>query len=108
MKSYLRKIKRKFKKKTVKIDRVMKDFDNLIKIYNKKAKWLNKADIELRDKVQNLLNETANTIGSRSQKRLTRQTALFIAKCNSGHKDISLNFWCSIGNINRAIYKNVI
>ena len=93
MKSYLRKIKRKIKKKTVKIDRVMKDFDNLIKIYNKKAKWLNKADSTLRNKIQSLLNETANTIGSRNQKKLPRETALFIAKCNSVHKDISLNFW---------------
>ena len=54
MKSYLRKIKRKIKKKTVKIDRVMKDFDNLIKIYNKKAKWLDKADSKLRNQVQSL------------------------------------------------------
>ena len=92
MKSYLHKIKRKFKKKTVKIDRVMKDFDNLIKIYNKKAKWLDKADSKLRNQVQSLLNETAYTIGSRNQKKLPRETALFIAKCNSGHKDISLNF----------------
>ena len=80
------------KKKTVKIDRIMKDFDNLIKIYNKKAKWLDKADSKLRNQVQSLLNETANTIGSRNQKKLPRETALFIAKCNSGHKDISLNF----------------
>ena len=92
MKSYLRKIKRKIKKKKVKIDRVMKDFDNLIKIYNKKAKWLDKADSKLRNQVQSLLNETAYTIGSRNQKKLPRETALFIAKCNSGHKDISLNF----------------
>ena len=56
MKSYLRKIKRKIKKKTVKIDRVMKDFDNLIKIYNKKAKWLYKADSKLRNQVESLLN----------------------------------------------------
>lgn len=92
MKSYLSKMKRKIKKKTVKIDRVMKDFDNLIKIYNKKAKWLDKADSKLRNQVQSLLNETAYTIGSRNQKKLPRETALFIAKCNSGHKDISLNF----------------
>ena len=92
MKSYLSKIKRKIKKKTFKIDRVMKDYYSLIKIYKNKAKWLNKAGTELRSKVQSLLNETANTIGSRNQQRLPRETALFIAQCNSSHKDISLNF----------------
>ena len=92
MKSYLSKIKRKINKKTIKIDRVMKDYDNLIKIYKKKAKWLNKADTELRSKLETLLNETSNTIGARSQQKLPRETALFIAKCNSDHKDISLNF----------------
>ena len=44
------------------------------------------SDIEI------LLNNTSKTLGARSQKKLPRETALFIAKCNSGHKDISLNF----------------
>ena len=92
MNSYLSKMKRKIKKKTVKIDRVMKDFDNFIKIYNKKAKWLDKADSKLRNQVQSLLNETAYTIGSRNQKKLPKATSLFRAQCNSVHKAISLNF----------------
>ena len=58
---------------------------NEIRKLNKKINFLNN-DIEI------LLNNTSKTLGARSQKKLPRETALFIAKCNSGHKDISLNF----------------
>jgi tripartite ATP-independent transporter DctM subunit len=92
MKSYLSKIKRKIKKKNVKIIPIMKDYENFIKVYKNKAKWLKIADSELRSKIEILLDNTSQTLGARSQKKLSRETALFIAKCNSGHKDISLNF----------------
>ena len=92
MKSYLSKIKRKNKKKKVKINLVMKDYNNLIKVYTNKSKCLKVAGKELRLKIENLLENTSLTIGARSQRKLSRKTALFIAKCNSGHKDISLNF----------------
>jgi len=34
----------------------------------------------------------SGTIGLRQQPRLPREQALFIANCNSKHRDISLNF----------------
>ena len=34
----------------------------------------------------------ADTIGLRQQPRLPREQALYVAACNSGHRDISLNF----------------
>ena len=92
MKSYLNKIKRKIKKKNVKINQIMKDYSNLIKVYLDKSEWLKISDIRLRSNIKILLENTSKTLGARSQKTLPRETALFIAKCNSGHKDISLNF----------------
>ena len=92
MKSYLSKIKRKIKKKKIKINLIMKDYNNLIKVYTNKSKWLKVAEKELRSKIEILLEKTSHTLGARSQKRLSREMALFVAKCNSGHKDISLNF----------------
>ena len=92
MKSYLKKIKRKIKKKNVKINLIIRDYNNFIKVYKNKAKWLKVADSELRSKIEIILENTSHTIGARSQKKLSRDTALFIAQCNSGHKDISLNF----------------
>jgi hypothetical protein len=38
------------------------------------------------------LSDTSLTLGARSQKRIPRETGLFLAKCNSGHTDISLSF----------------
>ena len=70
----------------------MKDYDSFFKIYTNKARWLKLADNELRSKFEILLKNTSHTIGARSQNRLSKETALFVAKCNSGHKDISLNF----------------
>ena len=92
MKSHLSKIKRKIKKKKININNIMKDYDNFNKIYLNKSKWLKISDEELRSDIEILLNNTSKTLGARSQKKLPRETALFIAKCNSGHKDISLNF----------------
>ncbi|MDC0457393.1 TRAP transporter large permease subunit [Alphaproteobacteria bacterium] len=92
MKSILKKIKRKIKKEKVKINLIMQDYNNFIKVYKSKAKWLKVADSELRSKIEIILENTSHTLGARSQKKLSRDTALFIAQCNSGHKDISLNF----------------
>ena len=47
---------------------------------------------KLRGKLLKLLSDTSVTLGARSQKRIPRETALFLAKCNSGHTDISLSF----------------
>ena len=92
MRSYLKKIKRKIRKKKVNINLILKDYDKFIKIYENKSIWLNNADNKLRGKLLKLLSDTSVTLGVRSQKRIPRETALFLAKCNAGHSDISLNF----------------
>ena len=80
MKSHLSKIKRKIKKKKININNIMKDYDNFNKIYLNKSKWLKISDEELRSDIEILLNNTSKTLGARSQKKLPRETALFIAK----------------------------
>ena len=92
MKSYLNKIKRKVRKKTPNLKSILNDYNNLIKVYDKKFLWLNNADTKLTDKLEKLLTNTSHTLGARSQKKIPRETALFLAACNSVHKDISLNF----------------
>ena len=51
----------------------------MIKIFNPK-------------KVKNTLSFIKNNIGLRLQSRLTKEQAKFVARCNSIHRDISLNF----------------
>ena len=92
MKSYLNKIKRKVRKKTPNLKSILNDYNNLIKVYDKKFLWLSNADMKLTDKLEKLLTNTSHTLGARSQKKIPRETALFLAACNSVHKDISLNF----------------
>ena len=92
MRSYLKKIKRKIRKKKVNIDLILKDYDKFINIYENKSVWLNNADNKLRVQLLKLLSDTSLTLGARSQKRIPRETGLFLAKCNSGHTDISLSF----------------
>ena len=92
MRSYLKKIKRKIRKKKVNINLILKDYDKFIHIYENKSVWLNNADNKLSVKLLKLLSDTSLTLGARSQKRIPRETGLFLAKCNSGHTDISLSF----------------
>ena len=92
MRSYLKKIKRKIRKNKVNINLILKDYDKFINIYENKSVWLNNADNKLRVKLLKLLSDTSLTLGARSQKRIPRETGLFLAKCNSGHTDISLSF----------------
>jgi hypothetical protein len=71
---------------------ILKDYDKFINIYENKSVWLNNADNKLSVKLLKLLSDTSLTLGARSQKRIPRETGLFLAKCNSGHTDISLSF----------------
>ena len=92
MRLYLKKIKRKIRKNKINLNLILKDYDRFVNIYDNKSIWLNTADNKLRVKLQKILSDTSITLGASSQKRIPRETALFLAKCNAGHKDISLNF----------------
>ena len=92
MRSYLKKIKRQIRKKKMNLDLILKDYDKFINVYENKSIWLSNADNKLRVKLQKLLLDTSLTLGARSQNKIPRETGLFLAKCNAGHKDISLNF----------------
>ena len=92
MRSYLKKIKRQIRKKKINLDLILKNYDKFVNVYQNKSVWLSNADNKLRVKLQKLLLDTSLTLGARSQNKMPRETALFIAKCNAGHKDISLNF----------------
>jgi len=46
----------------------------------------------LQPALETYLGEIAETLGARQQQRLSRDQALYIAACDSGHRDLSLNF----------------
>ncbi len=54
--------------------------------------WRSRAATELAPALAEYDAAIRDTIGLRQQPRLPREQALFIASCNSNHRDISLNF----------------
>ena len=54
--------------------------------------WRERAANELLEPLKAYEASIADTIGLRAQKRLPRTQALYVAKCNSGHRDIGLSF----------------
>ena len=55
-------------------------------------KWRKKAEKELLPQLIIFDDSIKDTIGLRLQEKLTKEQAKFVAKCNSIHRDISLNF----------------
>ena len=54
--------------------------------------WRAKATTDLLPGLQTYAAAMADTIGLRQQPKLPREQSLYVASCNSSHRDISLNF----------------
>jgi hypothetical protein len=54
--------------------------------------WRLRAQEELLPDLREYKAAISGTIGLRQQPKLPREQALFVASCNSKHRDISLNF----------------
>ena len=61
-------------------------------LYDKEVKWRKDASENLMPELEKYNLVIKNNIGLRLQSRLTKEQAKFVAKCNSIHRDISLNF----------------
>ncbi len=61
-------------------------------LYDKEVKWRKDASKNVMPELEKYNLVIKNNIGLRLQSRLTKDQAKFVAKCNSIHRDISLNF----------------
>ncbi len=61
-------------------------------LFEKEVKWRKDAEKNLMPELEKYNLVIKNNIGLRLQSRLTKDQAIFVAKCNSIHRDISLNF----------------
>ena len=61
-------------------------------LYDQEVKWRKDASANLMSELEKYNLVIKNNIGLRLQSRLTKEQAKFVAKCNSIHRDISLNF----------------
>ena len=66
--------------------------DKAIQLYEEQKIWREQASDVLLPAMTSYESMIRNTIGIRQQKRLTHEQALYVAGCNSGNQDVSLNF----------------
>ena len=87
VKSALSKARRALKdKRNPDREKALVQYEKAVAAYEEQVKWRSEAETVLRPK----LNAYLEAI--RSQERLNREQALFMAGCNAKHRDISLNF----------------
>ena len=61
-------------------------------LFDKEVKWRKDAEKNLMPELEKYNSVIKNNIGLRLQSRLTKDQAIYVAQCNSIHRDISLNF----------------
>ncbi len=65
--------------------------DASIAALNAQKAWRQQAE-SVRPAVQAYVDAIQNTLGARALPRLTREQGVYLAGCNAGHRDLSLNF----------------
>ena len=60
--------------------------------YQSEVQWREQAQAEIGSQVAEYEATIRSSIGVRQQTRLTKDQALYVAACDAGHRDISLNF----------------
>ena len=80
------------KKKKVKEDRVAKSLDNALKEINALETWVLTSKTKLEAPLKIYLEKTKTTLGVRAQPKFQEELALYLARCNANHRDLSLSF----------------
>ncbi len=90
-KRMLSKAIKELKKKNVKDEKVKNNLNSALKEINELDAWVIEAKtFEL--VLVSYLEKTKDSIGLRSQDGFSRDLALYLARCNANHRDLSLNF----------------
>jgi len=92
VKSKLSKARRAMKGDNPKRDKAAKELANAVTALDKELTWRRQAQRQLAAGLAAYDKAIAQTIGLRSQARLTEEQAEVIAACQSVHRDISLSF----------------
>ena len=61
-------------------------------LFNKEISWREDANKNLLPELMKYNEVIKHNIGLRRQSKLTKEQAKFVARCNSVHRDVSLNF----------------
>jgi len=74
------------------VNKISEASSEVFMLFGKEVKWRKDAEKNLMPELEKYNLAIKNNIGLRLQSRLTKDQAIFVAKCNSIHRDISLNF----------------
>lgn len=92
IKSLLSKARRALRGRTPDPEKASENLEEALFVVDRESEWRSQAKSDLRPTLVALEEVIRDTIGLRQQDRMPREIALFVASCNSGHRDISLNF----------------
>ncbi len=92
IKSALAKSRRTLKKKQPDLDKAKSEFEEAASLYEGQTVWRKATQGALAEGLANYELALRDTVGLRQQPGMTRDQALSVASCQSGHRDISLNF----------------
>ncbi|WP_424986661.1 TRAP transporter large permease subunit [Microbulbifer sp. S227A] len=68
------------------------EYAKALSAYEEQLRWRAAAEQTVRPGIEAYIAGISETVGARQQPRFSRDQALFLAKCNSVHRDLSLNF----------------
>ncbi len=91
IKSEVAKVRRALKGKKADPAKANKAMAKALTLYAEQQTW-RAASAELLPQLDNFEQAIRHSVGLRSQRRMDRETALYVAACRSVHRDISLNF----------------
>jgi len=90
--SAVSKARRALKSKAPDKAKAQAQLDKAIAAYEAQLDWRAQAEASILPKLSAYENTMRKTIGIRDQAKLTKTQALFVARCQSNHRDVSLNF----------------
>ncbi|GLQ33853.1 hypothetical protein GCM10007939_01360 [Amylibacter marinus] len=92
IKSAVSKARRALKSRTPDKAKAQVQLEKAILEYLSQKEWRAVAGAEILPKMLAYEDTMRNTVGIRDQAKMTREQALYVASCQSSHRDVSLNF----------------
>ena len=92
IKSAISKARKSLKAKKPSKEKALKALADAEEEYQSELEWRKQAQTTIGTQISSYEESMRSTIGIRQQSKLTKDQALYVAACDAGHRDISLNF----------------
>ncbi len=92
VKKWLGKARRALKGNSPDREKALGEYEKALAEYEAQAEWREPAAVAVSSGLETYIEALSGTLGIRLQKRFNREQALYMARCNADHRDISLNF----------------